>query len=444
MGGPSASNDPNITQPSRRLLRGDDADCTTTDPDGYAPEVATVRVQLEVNREAVKDAKKQASDLKKELAKIEDNDEELKQPCECFKSGRCDSDLERLGIGNPADPAINTTAACLAIVTEDLRFRKADRSRSRDSERGYNSRCVQAASTCSRAARNYTQILRQLDTINADLISLQSEATCLDQKRRVAVAACPQCAMMDAARPRGFGDFALGALQALAPTMSMGIQSWMYGKSLNAQAGYLNQALVAYDGYLKTCATQGIPCNSPFGGGPQFGGMPGVGMPFAGQGGFGGMGGFGGGGFGGMPGGGQYPMVPMNIQPYLNTTGGMNGPGSFNPLTLGYGYPVYPLGSGFSPIIAGVPNYPAGSPSYLNPYIGLSGNGQFNAMGGASGQFQMQNYQNSFSNPNLMSAQQQAYEAMQRYQQSILLNQWGNSLGGNFGSMTGLGGPRSF
>jgi hypothetical protein len=111
--------------------------------------------------------------------------------------------------------------------------------------------------------------------------------------------------------------------------------------------------------------------------------------------------------------------MPLAVPPMYAGSGmyGSNG----LPLTSQYGAPVSPWGSGFT--------------SALNPYssMPMAMNPQYSAMYNSSLYNSMYSYAGAGSNTNLMMAQQQMYEAQQRYNETLMGSYYGGGSSYGYG-----------
>ena len=169
-------------------------------------------------------------------------------------------------------------------------------------------------------------------------------------------AECPQCAMIEAMRPRepGVGDYIVGGLSSVLGAALGGYQTYM------GWQGY-NNYLGAFNSYSQQCVQVGIPCGGPM---SPFGmGMGGMGM---------GMGGMGMG------------MMPMGAGSGIASafSMGMGGMGMM-PYSMGMG--MMPMGagigiaSGFSMGMGGMGMMPYSMGMGMSPYA--MGMGMATAMG---------------------------------------------------------------
>jgi hypothetical protein len=283
-------------------------------------------------------------------------------------------------------------------------------------------------------AENYQSMI---EGKRAELKDLETRIRDERRERAREYERCPECAMMKAMQPRtpGFGDYFVGAIQALTPVAAYGFSSWATGKAWNKFAG-------AYEQYLDQCRTIGIPCNSPeavlYGGGASFmGGYPGMGMQPGFQNGFqnGPQGfGFNGGNFGFF---GPNGLTPGNVGmgPGMfgagmpgGFTSGFYNTGSYG-LDRGWGIGAFPMGIGYNSAA-----YPFGP-------VGSFPNGQNQAMYGASMQSYMAGSQYAMgADFTAIGAQQTLMEAQRRYYETVY-SAWNQGMAG-FQNQAGPFAPR--
>jgi hypothetical protein len=110
--------------------------------------------------------------------------------------------------------------------------------------------CLTAMQKCGYVDRQVKlkRVSRDLESALAQHKEKREERRDLANKLAEAQRACPQCAMIEAMKPRepGTGDYIVGALQALTPALVGGLGYLSYSKGLKQYYG-------AYGNYIDSC-----------------------------------------------------------------------------------------------------------------------------------------------------------------------------------------------